>query len=91
MTDGDCGNSCAGCKDTIRQEVEEGIRSVLKDFGLHEDDRVETVKDLVHLRNHRIAQEQVSGWARKTVITTIILGALGSMWVGFKILIGLIK
>jgi hypothetical protein len=63
------------------------IATILTSFGIEEEDRIELRRDFQHLRRWRKSYEQVErvGWG--AVITVIITGALGALWLGFKTLI----
>lgn len=71
--------------DTI---VGKAVVSTLNSFGLDEDDRRELRADLAHLRRWRKSVEQAQGFTFKTIITVIVTGLLGALWLGVKIALG---
>jgi hypothetical protein len=60
------------------------VATVLLSFGIEEDDRKEVRADFEHLRKWRKSVEQAQGYTFKIVITTIIGGFLGAVWLGFQ-------
>jgi hypothetical protein len=68
--------------------VLKAIATILTSFGIEEEDRKELRADFQHLRKWRRGVEQVErvGWG--SVITIIVTGTLGALWVGFKTLVG---
>jgi len=64
------------------------IATILTSFGIEEEDRKELQADFRHLRRWRKSVEQVErvGWG--TIVTVIVTGALGALWVGIKTLLG---
>jgi polyhydroxyalkanoate synthesis regulator phasin len=60
------------------------IATLLTSFGIEEDDRKEVRADFEHLRKWRKSVEQAQGYTFKIVITTIIGGFLGAVWLGFQ-------
>lgn len=64
------------------------IATILQSFGIEEIDRIELKEDLAHLRRWRKSVEQAQGYTFKIVITTIVGGFLGALWLGFKVLLG---
>jgi hypothetical protein len=72
----------------IETAIAKGITDVLVSFGIEEDDRKEFRRDLAHLRRWRRASEQAESYTFKTVITVIVGGFLGAVWLGVKTLLG---
>jgi hypothetical protein len=64
------------------------IASILTSFGMEEDDRKEIRADFIHLRKWRKSVEQAQGYGFKAVVTIIVTGFLGAVWLGFKTLLG---
>lgn len=64
------------------------IATILTSFGIEEEDRKELRADFQHLRKWRKSVEQVErvGWG--TVITVVVSGVLGALWVGIKAMLG---
>jgi hypothetical protein len=74
--------------DDVDTVVLKTIATILTSFGIEEEDRKELRSDFQHLRKWRKGVEQVErlGWG--TVITVIVTGALGALWVGIKTMLG---
>ena len=64
------------------------VAAILTSFGIEEGDRKEIQADFAHLRRWRKSVEQVQGYTFKTIITAIIGGVLGALWLGFKTMLG---
>jgi polyhydroxyalkanoate synthesis regulator phasin len=60
------------------------IATLLTSFGIEEDDRMELKADFSHLRRWRKSVEQAQSYTFKIVITTIVTGFLGAVWLGFQ-------
>lgn len=74
--------------DDIDAVVLKTIATILTSFGIEEEDRKELRSDFQHLRKWRKGVEQVErvGWG--AVITVIVTGTLGALWVGIKAMVG---
>ena len=68
--------------------VDRAITTVLASFGIEEDDRRELRADFQHLRRWRKSVEQAQGFTFKAVITVIVAGFLGAVWLGIKVALG---
>jgi polyhydroxyalkanoate synthesis regulator phasin len=64
------------------------MANILTSFGIEEDDRVELKADFSHLRRWRKSVEQAQSYTFKTIITVIVGGVLGAVWLGFKAMLG---
>lgn len=64
------------------------IATLLTSFGIEEDDRVELQADFRHLRRWRKSVEQTQTYAFKTIVTVLVTGFLGMVWMGFKAVMG---
>jgi hypothetical protein len=64
------------------------ILGIMSTFGIEEDDRKEVKADLQHLRRWRKSVEQAQTYTFKAVITVIVGGFLGALWLGFKVMVG---
>jgi hypothetical protein len=64
--------------------VDRAITRVLASFGIEEDDRRELRADFQHLRRWRKSVEQAQGFTFKAVISIIVAGFLGAVWLGIK-------
>jgi hypothetical protein len=64
------------------------ILGIMSTFGIEEDDRKEVKADFQHLRRWRKSVEQAQTYTFKAVITVIVGGFLGAIWLGFKVMMG---
>ncbi len=64
------------------------IASILTSFGIEEADRKELRADFQHLRRWRKSVEQAQSYTFKAVITVIITGVVGAVWLGVKVMLG---
>ena len=75
-------------KDDIDDVVLRTIATMLTSFGIDEEDRVELRADFQHLRKWRKSVEQAQGYTFKAVITVIVSGLAGAIWLGVKAMLG---
>jgi hypothetical protein len=68
--------------------VLKAVATILTSFGIQEDDRKELQADFSHLRRWRKSVEQTQAYAFKTIITVIVGGFLGALWMGIKAAVG---
>jgi hypothetical protein len=64
------------------------ISTILTSFGIDDEDRKEIKADFQHLRRWRKATEQATSLTFKAVITVIVTGFAGAVWVGIKTALG---
>ena len=64
------------------------IATLLTSFGIDEEDRVELRADFQHLRRWRKSVEQAQSYTFKAIITVIVTGFLGALWLGVKTMLG---
>lgn len=64
------------------------IATLLTSFGIEEEDRVELRADFQHLRRWRKSVEQAQSFTFKAIITIIVTGFLGALWLGVKTMLG---
>lgn len=64
------------------------IATILTTFGIEEEDRREQRADFQHLRRWRKSEEQVQSYTFKAVITVIVTGLVGAIWLGAKVVLG---
>jgi hypothetical protein len=64
------------------------IATILTSFGIEEEDRKELRADFQHLRRWRKSVEQAQSYTFKAVITIIITGFVGAVWLGIKVMLG---
>ena len=77
----------------LRQEdidavILKAVATTLTSFGFEEDDRRELRADLQHLRRWRRSVEQAQSYTFKAVITVIVTGFVGAVWLGIKATLG---
>jgi hypothetical protein len=68
--------------------VLKAVASVLASFGIENDDRRELRADFQHLRRWRKSVEQAQSYTFKAVITIIVSGLVGAVWLGVKVMLG---
>jgi hypothetical protein len=68
----------------VKLIVEKTVNQVFESFGLEQEERKELQADLIHLRKWRKSVEQAQGYTFKIVITTIVGGFLGALWLGIQ-------
>src|SRR2546423_10239253 len=64
------------------------ISTILTSFGIEEQDRNELRADFQHLRRWRRSVEQAQSYTFKAVITVIVTGLVGAVWLGAKVTLG---
>jgi ABC-type transporter Mla maintaining outer membrane lipid asymmetry permease subunit MlaE len=75
-------------RDDIDTLVLRTIATILTSFGIEEEDRKELRADFQHLRRWRKSVEQAQSYTFKAVITIIVTGFVGAVWLGIKVLLG---
>lgn len=75
-------------RDDIDAIVLRAIATILTSFGIEEEDRKELRSDFQHLRRWRKSVEQAQSYTFKAVITVIVAGLLGAVWLGVKVMLG---
>ena len=75
-------------RDEIDAVVLRTIVTILTSFGIEEDDRREIRADFEHLRRWRKSVEQAQSYTFKAVITVIVTGFVGAIWLGVKVMLG---
>lgn len=73
--------------DQVDEVVLRTIATILTSFGIEEEDRVELRADFIHLRKWRKSVEQAQGYGFKVIVTAIVGGFIGAVWLGFKTLL----
>ena len=68
--------------------VLKAIATILTSFGIEEEDRRELRADFQHLRRWRRSVEQAQSYTFKAVITVIVTGFVGAVWLGIKVMLG---
>lgn len=64
------------------------IATILTSFGIEEQDRWEMRADFHHLRRWRKSVEQAQSYTLKAMITVIVTGFVGAVWLGMKVTLG---
>ena len=72
----------------IDSAVLKAIANILISFGIEEEDRRELRADFQHLRRWRKSVEQAQSYTFKAVITVIVTGFVGAVWLGVKAVLG---
>jgi len=75
-------------QENIDSIVMKSVASVLASFGIEDDDRREVRADFQHLRRWRKSVEQAQSYTFKAVITVIVSGLVGAVWLGVKVMLG---
>ena len=68
--------------------VRKAVATTLTSFGIEEEDRKELRADLQHLRRWRRSVEQAQSYTFKAVITVIVTGFVGAVWLGIRTTLG---
>ncbi len=74
--------------DDIDAVVLKAVATILSSFGIEESDRRELRADFQHLRRWRRSVEQAQSYTFKAVITVIVTGFVGAVWLGIKATLG---
>jgi hypothetical protein len=74
--------------DDIDAVVLKTIATILTSFGIEQEDRRELRTDFQHLRRWRRSVEQAQSYTFKAVITIIVTGFAGAVWLGVKVMLG---
>jgi hypothetical protein len=68
--------------------VLKAVATILTSFGIKDEDRVELQADFIHLRKWRKSVDQATGLTFKVIITAIVGGVAGAVWLGVKTMLG---
>ena len=71
-------------QDDIDAVVLKAVATTLTSFGIEKDDRWELRADFQHLRRWRRSVEQAQSYTFKAVITVIVTGFVGAVWLGIR-------
>jgi hypothetical protein len=69
-------------------EVKNIVREVLAEQRALAEGDEELKLDFAHLRRWRKSVEQAQSYTFKAVITIIVSGFVGAVWMGFKVMLG---
>lgn len=72
----------------LDEVVMKAVATILTGFGIKESDQIELQADFSHLRRWRKSVEQAQSLTFKVVLTAIITGLVGAVWMGFKATLG---
>jgi hypothetical protein len=71
--------------DAVAPAVQAAVTNVLTTFGIEQDDRKEIREDFRQLRRWRKSVEQAQSMTFKAILTTLVGGFLGAIWMGIKV------
>ena len=74
-------------REQLIELADDVTENILLRLGFDLDNPEQIRKDLAHLRRWREATEKAESIGLKVVITTIIGGLLGAIWLGFQAMI----
>jgi hypothetical protein len=74
--------------DHLDETVLKTVSAILTSFGIEDDERKEIKADFQHLRRWRTSVESVQRVGVATIVTVLVTGVLGALWLGAKALIG---
>jgi hypothetical protein len=72
----------------VDEVVLKTIATILTSFGIEEEDRIELRADFSHLRRWRKSVEAAQGITFKIIVTSLVTGFVGAVWLGFKVMLG---
>ena len=75
-------------RDDIDAVALRAVATTLSSFGIEEGDRRELRADFQHLRRWRKSVEQVQSYTFKAVVTVVVTGLVGAIWLGVKAVLG---
>lgn len=64
------------------------VAAILTSFGIYDEDHKEMRADFQHLRRWRKSVEQAQSYTFKAIITLIVTGFVGAIWLGVKAMLG---
>lgn len=71
-------------REEMRTLMTEAIKEAFKSLGVDANSPLEVQKDMAHLRRWRMAVDSASGTSFKVMITTLIAGLMGVLWLGLQ-------
>lgn len=72
----------------VDEVVLKTIATILTSFGIEEEDRIELRLDFQHLRRWRKSTEQITRASWRAIVTVIVTGFCGLVWLGVKVVMG---
>jgi hypothetical protein len=76
-------------EESVGKSVRKEMGALLNRLGVDESDYREIWADFTYLRRWRKSAEQMQSYTMKTVITAVVAGAVGALWLGFKTILAL--
>src|SRR6185436_2387893 len=73
---------------TLDDVVMKAVATILTSCGVEDEDSQELRADFSHLRRWRKSVEQAQSYTFKAVITIIVTGVAGAIWMGIKVALG---
>ena len=73
---------------TLDDVVMKAVATILTSFGVEDEDRRELKADFTHLRKWRKSVEQAQSFTFKAMISIIVSGLVGAVWLGIKTALG---
>jgi hypothetical protein len=71
----------------LEEIITKAVCQTLSSIGVDVSDRNGLKADLVHLRRWRISVEQAERYTLRAVITVLVSGIAGALWLGIKMMI----
>ena len=68
----------------IRELIAETVKATLTSIGVDVEDPIIMQKDFAHLRSWRVSTEEVKRKSFAALITIIITGVVGALWLAIK-------
>jgi hypothetical protein len=72
----------------IDETMVKTVEASLTSFVIYDEDRKEMLADFQYLRRWRERMEQVQSCAFKAIVTVIVTGFVGAVWLGVKAMLG---
>jgi hypothetical protein len=72
----------------IEDVVAKAVTETLSKLGIEPSDHKELQADFLHLRRWRKSVEQAQSYSLKVVVTTIVGGILGALWLALQTKLG---
>jgi hypothetical protein len=70
------------------ETIVKSVARILTSFGIFDEDRKEMRADFQHLRRWRKSMEEAKSSTLKAIITLIVAGFVGAVWLGVKTMFG---
>jgi len=72
----------------VDDAVLKAVASILTSFGIEDEEKKEIRADFVHLRKWRKSVEAAQGLTFRVVLTMLVTGFAGAVWLGVKTMLG---